>query len=99
MSLKQPFSPDYQSGVTLAPNGAAVASAIGVGKQAVFTNLGNVTVYVRLTASDSAAVASAADCPVLPLTQISLSKGQDDTRVSVYAATLGSIHVIAGDGF
>jgi len=100
MSVQAAFNPAYGTGVTVAPTNTSASSTLGVGAKAlVITNLSaNVVSYVRV--GTGSATATTADYPVLPSTQITLSKGQDnDTVAYVTAASTGSIHIMAGEGY
>jgi hypothetical protein len=53
--------------------------------------------YVRI--GKGAQTATTADYPVLPSTQVSLSKGKaDDTVAYITGGSTGSLHIIAGRG-
>jgi hypothetical protein len=100
MSVQAAFNPAYGTGVTVAPTSTSASSTLGVGTKAlVITNLSaNVVSYVRVGTGST--TATTADYPVLPSTQITLSKGQDDDTVAyVTAASTGSIHIMAGEGY
>jgi hypothetical protein len=99
MSIDATFNPAYTKGITVAPTSVSAASTIGDGSKSLcLTNLGSFVVYVR--AGTSGVVATQADYPVLPLTQVSISKSQDKTHVAyVTASGTGSLHIIAGEGF
>jgi len=93
------FQPSYGSGVIVAPSSTSASSTLGAGSlNIVVTNLSSsVTSYVRV--GPGAQTATTADYPVLPSTQISLSKARDDGTVAyVTASGTGSLHIIAGRG-
>lgn len=93
------FQPSYGSGVTVAPNGTSASSTLGLGSESVvLTNLDSVlTVYVRI--GEGAQTATLADYPVLPNTQVSLSKGRHENTVAYRTSSgTGSLHIIAGRG-
>jgi len=93
------FQPSYGNGITVAPTGTSASSTLGVGSQSVVvTNLSStVTAYVRI--GTGAQTATAADYPVLPSTQISLSKDRTDNTVAhITDGSTGSLHIIAGRG-
>ena len=93
------FQPNYGSGVTVAPTTASASSSLGNGSTSiVITNLSaTITSYVRI-GSDTQ-TATTADYPVLPGTQITLSKDRTETTVAyVTASGTGSLHIIAGRG-
>ena len=93
------FQPSYGNGITVAPTGTSASSTLGVGSQnVVVTNLSSsVTSYVRI--GTGAQTATTADYPVLPSTQISLSKDRTDNTVAyITGGSTGSLHIIAGRG-
>ena len=93
------FQPSYGNGITVAPTGTSASSTLGVGSQnVVVTNLSStVTAYVRI--GTGAQTATTADYPVLPSTQISLSKDRTDNTVAyITGGSTGSLHIIAGRG-
>jgi len=93
------FQPAYGSGITVTPSGSSASSTLGEGSlNVVLTNLSTTTVsYVRI--GKGAQTAPAADYPVLPATQVSLSKAKTDDTVAYLATSPGaSLHIIAGRG-
>jgi len=93
------FCPAYGTGVTVAPGAISAYSTLtGAGPSIVLTNLSDsVTAYIR-TGVDSA-VATTADYPVLPNTQVSLSKGRFENVVAyITASGTGSLHIMSGKG-
>jgi hypothetical protein len=93
------FQPSYGSGTTVAPSGTSAFSTLGLGSlNLVVTNLSaGVTSYVRVGAG--AQTATTADYPVLPGTQVSLSKARtDDTVAYITGGSAGSLHIIPGRG-
>lgn len=99
MSVQAAFSPTYGSGVTVAPGVASASSTVGFGAKAlVITNLGSVTVYVRV--GEGSQTATTADYPVLAATQVTISKAQDQNTVAyITASGTGSVHIMAGEGY
>lgn len=100
MAIQASFEPNFGSGITVAPGAVSGSSTIGRGSKAiVVTNLSNSVVsYVRI--GPSGITATSADYPLLPLTQISLSKAMDhDTVAYVTASGAGSLHIIPGEGY
>lgn len=100
MAVQASFEPSYTRGITVSPTTSSASSAIGLGSKAlVFTNLSSSVVsYVRV--GGSGITASAADYPLLPNSQISVSKCQDDTHVAyITASGTGSVHIIPGEGY
>ncbi len=100
MTIQAPFAPNYGSGVTVAPTATAASLTFpNKTKSVVLTNFSaSVVSYVRIS-SDGVA-ATVADYPVLPSTQIVLSKSDDDAVLSyVTSSGTGSLHVMAGEGY
>jgi uncharacterized cupin superfamily protein len=100
MAVQAAFNPAYGSGVTVSPGVASASSTVGGGSKAlVITNLSSTVVaYVRV--GEGSATATTADYPVLPSTQIVLSKAQDQNVVAYIApAGGGSLHIMAGEGY
>ena len=93
------FQPAYGGGITVAPDGTSASSTLGEGAfNVVVTNLSSSVIsYVRI--GKGAQTATTADYPVLPSTQVSLSKGKsDDTVAYITGGSTGSLHIIAGRG-
>jgi hypothetical protein len=93
------FEPSYGTGTTVSPSGTSNSSTLGAGSlNVVLTNLHSTeVVYVRV--GTGAQTATVADYPVLPNTQVSLSKGKyDDTVAYITGGGTGSLHIIAGRG-
>jgi hypothetical protein len=99
MSVQAAFNPAYGTGITVAPTGTSASSTIGVGsKSLVLTNLGSLTIYVRVGTGST--TATTADYPVLAATQVTVSKAQDQNTVAyITASGTGSIHIMAGEGY
>lgn len=99
MSIDATFAPSYTKGVTIAPGIASASTTIGAGSKSLcLTNLSATVCYVRV--SSVAASATAADYPIPPNAQVSISKPQDDSIVSyVTSAGVASLHIIPGEGF
>ena len=99
MAIQASFGPAYGTGITVAPTNSSASSTLGRGsKSLVLTNLGSVTVYVRV--GETAATATTADYPVLSGTQVSISKNQDSAVIAyITAASTGSLHIMAGEGY
>jgi hypothetical protein len=100
MAVQASFEPNYTRGVTVSPSTSSASSEIGFGSKAlVFTNL-SPTVVVYINVGTSGITASTADYPILPNSQISLSKCQYDTHVAyITSSGTGSIHIIPGEGY
>lgn len=94
----RPFNPAYGSGQVVTSGAAALAvTNLNKGDQnVVVTNLGSNVCYVRVM---DAGDASTADYPVLPGTQLSLTKGAEQTRLSHISATGTSLHIMTGNGW
>lgn len=93
------FQPSYGTGITVAPTTSSAYSLLGGdGPSLVVTNLSSsVTAYVRTGVNS--AVATTADYPVLPSTQVSLSKGKYENVVAYVTDTgTGSLHIMGGKG-
>jgi streptogramin lyase len=102
MSALQPFNPAYTQGITVAPNGTAASSTIGVGSKTLcLTNIGTYVCYVRAyLASDGAKTATTADYPVPAGGQVTITKFQDHDSVSYIASGgTGSLHIMPGEGW
>jgi hypothetical protein len=100
MSVQASFNPAYGSGVTVAPTSTSASSTVGFGSKAlVITNLSSTVVaYVRV--GEGSATATTADYPVLPNTQVSISKAQDQNVVAyITASGSSSLHIMAGEGY
>jgi hypothetical protein len=100
MTTQAPFAPNYGSGVTVSPTiTAASLTFSNKTKSVVLTNFStSIVCYVRIGSSGT--VATMADYPVLPSTQIVLSKSDDNAVLSyVTASGTGSLHVMAGEGY
>ncbi len=93
------FQPSYGSGTTVAPSGTSASSTFGLGSTSiVVTNLSSSVIsYVRIGAGTQ--TATTADYPVLPNTQVTLSKAGTDTTVAyITGGSAGSLHIIPGRG-
>jgi hypothetical protein len=100
MSVQAAFNPAYGSGVIVSPGAASASSTIGLGSKAlVITNLSS-TVLSYIRVGEGSQTATTADYPVLPYTQIVVSKAQDQNTVAYIApGGGGSIHIMAGEGY
>ena len=99
MELDRTFGPKYGSGQTLSVTATSQSVTFGANNWAVtLTNLGSSVAYVRI--GNGTIAATTADYPVLPLTQVSLSKNYDDDKLAVIcaAAQTTSLHIIQGEG-
>jgi hypothetical protein len=97
--MSDTFNPSFGAGVTVSATTTSSATLKGAGAaQFVATNLGSAVVYV--STGLSTVVATAADYPVLPGTQVSLTKRLDDTHIGLLASSgTQSVHIIPGVGF
>lgn len=95
--MTRTFSPGYGTGKTDVTGASTSGTIKANSSSAVFTNLGSVTVYVRITAAASTATID--DYPVLAGTQVSLGKSAGDTHIThISPDGAGSLHYIAGAG-
>ena len=94
------FAPGYGTGVTIAATTTSSNTEIRPGSLSVcVTNFDATNVAYFRTSPLSTDVATAADYPVLPGQQVSVSKALDHDRIAVVtAAGTASVHVIIGDG-
>ena len=93
------FCPGYGSGLTVTPNVASASSTLAFDSTGVvLTNLSTtITAYVRI--GTGAQTATTADYPLLPGTQVSLSKARGERTVAYIApGGAGSLHIISGRG-
>jgi hypothetical protein len=100
MASMATFSPIWGSGATVSVTATSGNSLRGFGSKSVcLTNLGDKTAYVR-TGRHSGVAATTADYPVLPGSQVTITKPQDDDYVAyICAATeTTSLHVMFGEG-
>lgn len=102
MSQIHPFTPAYGYGVTASAstsNGITLIPRSKGLKQLVLTNLGSDTVYVRPVVGNSG-TATTADYPILPNSQVVITKDSAADHVAHLAAlSTSSVHIIAGEGF
>lgn len=96
MSTQQPINPMYGSGQALT-SGASANVTVPPTKQLVLTNFGANVFYVRCGATSQ--TATAADFPVPPGCQVSITKDADHLNMAHYAPTATTGHVIGGEGF
>jgi len=96
------FQPNYTNGVTVTPNGTSQSVTIGFTSESlVFTNLGDVIVYVAVgnVAAGNIVEASTTCYPVMVNSQVSIGKDQDDDTVAFISPDGdGSLHIIQGIG-
>lgn len=101
--VKQPFTPQYGSTVTLATAAAAVNSAISAQpKNLLIYNDATGPVFVRVKPNGAAADATVADLPVPSKGTRVISKDpQSQNIVSVFSpgGALGNVYACPGDGY
>lgn len=99
MTVLATFNPRYGSGQTVSPGAASASVSVGSGQKTLcITSLNAVQCYVRV--GDSSAVATAADYPIPPGGQVTITKNQDSDYVAYIApAGGGSLHIMTGEGF
>jgi hypothetical protein len=96
--MLQTFNPAYTKGVVVSPGAASARTLIGAGQGALLlTNTGSNICYVR--AGGAAVVATTADVPVLPNSQVSITKTIDDAYVAYISASGTTLQVLPGEGF
>jgi hypothetical protein len=93
------FTPSYQTGTTV-PTGTSSASTTfnpNTSESVVLTNFGTVVVFVRV--SNGAVSATNKDYPVMPGSQVTITKNLDDAVVAYVSPDgTGSLHIILGRG-
>lgn len=96
--IKAPFFPQYGSGQTVSPAAASATVNLLAGtKNVMLTNTGLNVCYVRIGAT--AVAATTADVPVLPGTQVVVSKDQDYTALTHISAAGTTLHIMTGEGW
>jgi hypothetical protein len=100
MTQATTFAPKYGSGVTVSPGAVSANSALGQNNKSLcITNL-SLTVVSYVRTGNAGLTATAADYPIPPSAQVSISKPDDHDYIAYIApATGGSIHIMAGEGF
>lgn len=99
MELDRTFGPTYGAGQTLSVTDTSQVATFGRRNWAfTVTNLGADVAYVRT--GTGSITATTADYPVLPLSQVSLSKVYDDDRLAAVCGSgaTTSLHIIPGEG-
>ena len=98
MNLLEPFIPNYGSGVTLTAGAASLTTPLNADSKSIcITNLGSNVAYVRI--GGSASVATTADYPVLPFSQVILTKVMMHDTLAYISASGASLHVMNGEGW
>ena len=88
----------YTQGAVVTPAAGSANTEKGKGDaQVTFTHLSGGLTYVRT--GFSGVVATTSDYPILPGTQVSLSKDIDHTHIAYLSAAGSSLHIITGNGF
>jgi len=93
------FAPNYAGAISVSPGTTTASTSCGQGSGVIVcTNLGSVVVYVK-TGISTVTATTTTSYPILPLTQVSLSKSDQDTHVAyITASGTGSLHVMPGEG-
>jgi len=98
MSSQSPFNPSYTQGKSVTASAAAASVSFnGVDKQLVITNTGTNIAYIRT--GTGAFSATTADMPILPGTQVSITKGDGAVTFSYISALGTTLHAIPGEGW
>lgn len=98
MSVLAPINPAYTQGQTVTATAAAASVSVNkAAKQLAVTNLGSNIAYVRTGTGTIAA--TTADMPILPGTQVTLTKGDNQETFSYISAAGTTLHVIPGEGW
>lgn len=98
MTILTTFMPAYTRGVSVSPAAASARTQTGVGSKTVcLSNTGLNICYVRC--GDSSVVATSADYPVMPGSQVTIAKFTDHDYVSYISASGTTLHIIPGEGF
>jgi hypothetical protein len=99
MSVEKTFEPRYTVGQIVTPNVSSASITLGfLSETLCLSNLSNTVVYVRV--GQGSISATTADYPVLPGSQVTISKGIDDNIVAhISPGGAGSLHIIPGVGY
>jgi len=93
------FAPHYKTGQVVTPGAAAATISINQDdKSVLLTNSGAGLCYV-LVSNDATLNATDADCPILPGSQITISKAETQMFLSHISAAGTTLHVMTGEGF
>lgn len=98
MTIKAPFAPVYNTGVTVTAGASATTTVRSSAKQLCITNLGATNAGYISVSTNSTVTASAADYPVPPGSQVVVTKGEGLIYVATFSAGT-DLHIIAGEGF
>ena len=102
MSRGKVFQPAWESGQVISVTTTTANVEIAVpsnNEQLALTNTGSTICYVNIGATAALSAATTAGYPILPTSQILLTKKLDDKFVSaITAASTTSLHVMPGDG-
>ncbi len=102
MSATQPFSPHQGSNqaFTIAAAGNQAVTIDGGDRSLRIANAGANPVHFRTySSSGAAAVATAADCPVLPNMASTFTKQIGHDRVSLFSTAGTTVHLCTGEGW
>ena len=93
------FSPGYGTGQTFTTGASSAGGTIAASSDSLaLTNLGTVTIYIRI--GGSAVAATIADYPLLSGNQVTVSRQSANGHIShISPDGAGSLHVMAGAGF
>jgi hypothetical protein len=99
MAIEKTFEPRYTAGQTVSPSTTSSSVTLGFSSETIcFSNLGATVVYIRVGVAGI--TASTADYPVLPSSQITVSKALDETTVAfISPGGTGTLHIIPGVGY
>lgn len=101
MAALQPFSPHYSSGqiVTASSAGAASVTINANSINVMVTNTGSQVAYVKV--GTTSATATAADFPILAGSQVVLTKGVGQDKLSYLGVAAGTttLHIMTGEGW
>ena len=99
MSAEKTFEPRYTVGQTVIPDVTSQSIAIGYASETIcLSNFGTEVAFVRVGLPGI--TATTADYPVMPASQVTISKGLDDSTVAFISPSgPGSLHIIPGVGY
>lgn len=102
MTARQPFSPAYGSGQSVAPAATSASVQINASNNQVrIVNTGAAIAFVRTfsQASQPATVATAADMPIPPNMAVTITKDLSHDRLAHISAAGTTLQVITGEGW
>ena len=98
MNVLEPLTPNYGSGITLTATSTSAKASINVdAKGLIITNLGDNIAYIKVGKTN--AVASTADYPIMPYTQVVITKSIEHDSIGYISALGASLHVMIGEGW